>query len=86
MHQKKAFGLTNAEVRFASLQSGRFITVIVVNPPERKLAKRTSVKCSNIMHWLKSASNQNISKIIFVLGSYEYLERLEGKIRKCLFF
>ena len=26
------------------------------------------------------------SKILFVLGSYEYLERLEGKIRKCLFF
>ena len=25
-------------------------------------------------------------KILFVLGSYEYLERLEGKIRKCLFF
>ena len=25
------------------------------------------------------------SKILFVLGSYEYLERLEGKIRKCLF-
>jgi hypothetical protein len=25
------------------------------------------------------------SKIIVVLGSYEYLERLEGKIRKCLF-
>jgi hypothetical protein len=26
------------------------------------------------------------SKILFVLGSYEYLETLEGKIRKCLFF
>ena len=26
------------------------------------------------------------SKILFVLGSYEYLESLEGKIRKCLFF
>ena len=33
------------EVRFVSLFSGRFITAIVVNPPERKLAKRTSV-CS----------------------------------------
>ena len=31
------------EVRFASLLSGGFITAIVVNPPERKLAKRTSV-------------------------------------------
>ena len=25
-------------------------------------------------------------KIIFVLGAYEYLERQEDKIRKCLFF
>ena len=33
------------EVRFASLLSGGFITAIVVNPPERKLAKRTSVHC-----------------------------------------
>ena len=35
------------EVRFASFLSGEFITVIVVNPPERKLAKCTSVD------WLK---------------------------------
>ena len=32
------------EVHFASLFSGGFITAIVVNPPERKLAKRTSVQ------------------------------------------
>ena len=32
------------EVRLASLLSGGLITVIVVNPPERKLAKRTSVQ------------------------------------------
>ena len=31
------------EMRFASFFSGGFITTIVVNPPERKLAKRTSV-------------------------------------------
>ena len=31
------------EVRFTSFLSGGFITAIVVNPPERKLAKRTSV-------------------------------------------
>jgi hypothetical protein len=30
-------------VRFASFLSSGFITPIVVNPPERKLAKRTSV-------------------------------------------
>ena len=34
------------EVRFASLLSGGFITAIVANPQERKLAKRTSVQCS----------------------------------------
>ena len=31
-------------VRFASFLSGGFITAIVVNPPESKLAKRTSVQ------------------------------------------
>ena len=30
---------------FASFLSGGFITVIVVNPPEKKLAKCTSVHC-----------------------------------------
>ena len=35
------------EVRFASFLSGGFITAIVVNPPERKLAKRTSVNCTD---------------------------------------
>ena len=35
------------EVRFVSFLSGGFITAIVVNPPERKLAKRTSVKCGH---------------------------------------
>ena len=33
-------------MRFASFLSGGFITAIVVNPPERKLAKRTSVHCA----------------------------------------
>ena len=33
------------EVRFASFFSGGLITAIVVNPPERKLAKCTSVQC-----------------------------------------
>ena len=32
-------------MRFASFLSSGFITAIVVNPPERKLAKRTSVQC-----------------------------------------
>ena len=35
------------EVRFASFLSGGFTTMAVINPPERKLIKRTSV------HWFK---------------------------------
>ena len=34
-------------MRFASFLSGGFVIAIVVNPPERKLAKRTAVQ------WLK---------------------------------
>ena len=33
------------EVRFISLLSGGFNSAILVNPPERKQAKRTSVHC-----------------------------------------
>jgi hypothetical protein len=33
-------------VYFASFLSGGFITAIVVNPPDWKLAKRTSVQCT----------------------------------------
>ena len=32
------------EVRFASLLSSRFSTMAVINPPEKKLANRTSVQ------------------------------------------
>ena len=42
------------EVRFASSLSGGFITSIVVNPPERKLAKRTSVQWLNFPKQAKS--------------------------------
>ena len=31
-----------SKVRFASFLSGRFITAMVLNPPEKKLEKRTS--------------------------------------------
>jgi hypothetical protein len=33
-------------VRFASLLSGGFTTMAVINPPEKKLANRTSVHCA----------------------------------------
>ena len=36
------------KVHFASFLSGRFITVIVLNPPKKKLAKRTSVQWCRI--------------------------------------
>ena len=34
------------EVIFASFLSGGFATEAVINPPERKLAKRTTVHCA----------------------------------------
>ena len=37
------------KVRFVSFLSGGFITAIVVNPLERKLAKRTSVHCLHLI-------------------------------------
>jgi hypothetical protein len=41
------------EVHFVSFFSGEFITAIVVNPPERKLAKRISVHCAGFAHNLE---------------------------------
>ena len=38
---------------FASFLSGVFTTMAVINPPERKLAKRTSVGCTVHYDWLK---------------------------------
>ena len=35
-------------MQFASFFSGRFITAIVVNPPEKRLAQRTSVHYSDV--------------------------------------
>ena len=39
------------EVRFASFLSGGFTTRAVINPPEKKLANRTSVDWSTIQFW-----------------------------------
>ena len=36
-------------VRFASFLSGGFITAIIINPPESKLEKRTSVQCTETL-------------------------------------
>ena len=40
------------EVGFASFLSGGFITAIVVNPPERKLVKRTSGQYCSMLYIL----------------------------------
>ena len=46
MEVSHAVGVHNyTKVQFASFLSGWFITALVVNPPERKLAKCTSVNC-----------------------------------------
>jgi hypothetical protein len=37
------------EVHFASFFSSEFITAILVNPPERKLSKRTSVQYDTVV-------------------------------------
>ena len=36
------------EVRFASFLTGGFTTMAVLNPPERKLSKRTSMQCTAV--------------------------------------
>ena len=41
------------KVRFASSLSGGFITVIVENPPESKLAKRAPL-CTGMIFWFVS--------------------------------
>ena len=41
------------EVRFASLLSGGFTTMAVINPPEKKLANSTSVQCSAVLFSIK---------------------------------
>ena len=57
------------EVRFASFLSGRFITAIVVNPPERKLAKRTSVQWPKLYWGFDVEPEIQILKFIQFLAS-----------------
>ena len=47
--------ILHTEMRFSSFLSGGFLTAIVVNPPERNLAKRTSV------HWA-DGTNDSLTK------------------------
>ena len=45
--KKKIYLAQCTELRFASFLSGGFTTMAVINPPERKLTKRTSVQYIN---------------------------------------
>ena len=54
------------EVQFASFLSCGFITDIVVNPPERKLAKRTSVSSRNREMNKKMQTIRYKSALVFI--------------------
>ena len=49
----------STEVGFANFLSGGFTTMAVINPPERKLAKRTSV------HFRIFGCNDTMGPIVF---------------------
>ena len=57
------------EVRFASFLSSGFIIAIVVNPPERKLAKYTSVQCT-LYSGTSDPKTFQISKSFFLKRYY----------------
>ena len=47
-------------MRFASLLSGGFTAMAVINSPENKLANRTSVQWKGNLSWKKAESNKII--------------------------
>ena len=52
------------EVHFVSFFSGGFTTMAVINPPERKLAKRTSMHCAE-KNSGKGVSNSQKRTVVF---------------------
>ena len=56
------------EVRFTSFLSGGFITAIVVKPPERKLAKHTSVQWVDLLGCSAFHTSPLITKSVVALG------------------
>ena len=52
------------EVHFVSFLSGGFTTMVVINPPERKLAKRTSMHCAE-KNSGKGVSNSQKRTVVF---------------------
>ena len=59
-----------SEVRFSSFFSGEFITTIVVNPPTRKLEKRTSVQWGEILSEGTGAHFQTFSNFLGFYVNY----------------
>ena len=63
------FELPNhTKVHFASLLSGEITTMAVINPLERKLAKRTSVHCSCSREVGKHVANIRLKKLSAALN------------------
>ena len=58
-------------MRFASFLSGGFTTMAVINPPESKLAKRTSVRCTAGTQHRKKMNHASCSdrELLYSLGS-----------------
>ena len=59
------------EVHFSSFFSSGFITVIVVKPPERKLAKCTSVQCTKFFGCVGSCGYVSLSVKFSMIHDYE---------------
>ena len=62
----------HTEVRFANFLSGGFTTMAVMNPPEKKLKKRTSVQCNEFkgfIKWYKVSFSFTIAILFFLKKS-----------------
>ena len=81
------------EVHFASLLSGEFTTMAVINPPERKLAKRISVWfvigwkiCKRSEFHCVSSAHQNNSRnflLFFIPSKRVFVWESKNSKRKC---
>ena len=75
-----------SEVRFARFLSAGFTTMAVLNPPERKLAKRTSVYCTasfynRYLHKVKSWSSEGN----LISSQHTLRSQIEGYTRLLIF-
>ena len=78
------------DVRFARFLSGGFTTMAVINPPERKLAKRTSVHWMTLWltdehfcHLSKCRWNHESIHAILLLGHVIYFKNHDNLDRNC---